>query len=452
MQQIDSPIYIVQKILGEQKAKEGTLYRLNTHCMCMERPEGVLLYHTLTGELLLLSHEEAALLGKLPGPVPSTLMELVSRWFLRPQGADDMALADQARQIAERFEEKKAVLTGYTIFTTTDCNARCFYCYEAGWKKSSMTEQTALATARYIAEHCGGRLVRIKWFGGEPLVNVRVIDIITDYLRQHGVEFRSTMTSNGYLFDEDMVRRAKADWNLQVVQITLDGTEKVYNQRKAYVNPHGSPYQRVLRNIGLLLNADIHVEVRLNMDKDNEQDLYALLDELAERFGGTPGFGVYLMLIKDTSGTAPTSHLEDAQRSSAKKIQSMRTYVEEKGMTALIPLKRGFTVSSCLADSDKSTTVMPDGRLGRCESICEKGLWGSVFSEERDEGVLRQWKERKPPEAICKACSIYPQCIRLKICPDWREHCYPTKRAQREDTIRRAVLGAYENHKTAGQN
>lgn len=451
MRQIISPIPLAQKILGQQRMNEGNWYRLTTHCVWIEQPEGVLLYHTLTGELILLTHVEAGQLQKLSGPVLSALEELVRRWFLRPQGADDMALADQTRQIAERFEKKKTNLTKYTIFTTTDCNARCFYCYEASWKRRSMSEQTALATAAYIAAHCGGSPVHFKWYGGEPLVNVRAIDLITDFLRRQNVEVHSSMTSNGYLFDEAMVRRARDAWNLELVQITLDGTEEVYNQRKAYVNPQGSPYQRVLRNIGLLLNAGVRVEVRLNMDKDNEQDLYALLDELTERFAENPGFGVYLMLVKGALGSDSLGHAEE-RRSYAPKTQSMRAYVEEKGMTALIPLKHGFITSSCLADSDSATTVMPDGRLGRCESVYEDGLWGSVFSEERDEEVLRQWKERKPPEEACKVCAFYPQCIRLKKCPDWREHCSPIKRLHREDKIRRAVLGAYENWKAAGQN
>ena len=108
-----------------------------------ERPEGALFNHTLTGELLLLSREEAALLEELPGPVPPALEELAPRWFLRPENADDMVLADQVRQIAEHLAKEKTALTRYTIFTTTACNARCFYCYEAVWEHSTMTEQTA---------------------------------------------------------------------------------------------------------------------------------------------------------------------------------------------------------------------------------------------------------------------------------------------------------------------
>ena len=450
MRQIVPPIGTVQKILGQQKAGEGIPYRLTAHCMRVERPEGVLLYHTLTGELLLLSAEEAAELEGLPGLVPPALASLVPRWFLRPALADDMALADQTREITKRLVKKETALTGYTIFTTTACNARCFYCFEAGWKKSTMSDETARDTAKYIADHCGGKQVQIKWFGGEPLVNARAIDIITDRLRLEGVEFRSTMVSNGYLFDEALVQRARNDWNLKRAEITLDGTEEVYNRRKAYVAPQGSPYRRVLRNIGLLLDADIQVNVRLNMDKNNEGDLYALLDELAERFGGRPGFDIYQSVIYENRGSDPHIYTEEERRSYAKMYQSLRAYAEEKGLGVRGPLKRGIVTHSCVADNDRCTNVTPEGLLGRCNDCMNGSIWGSIYSDMVDEDVLRQWREHKPPEEGCKVCSLYPRCVRIKKCPNWPEHCSPIERAFRADTLRRAILGSYEEWR-AGQ-
>ncbi len=451
MRQVVPPIPIVQKILGLQKLTEGVPYRLTTHCIRVEQPEGVLLYHTLTGELLLLSREEAALLEELLSPVPPALEAMGPKWFLRPVEADDMALADQVRQIAERFKKKEPALTKYTIFTTTACNARCFYCFEAGWESSTMTEQTARDTAAYIAAHRGGKSVHLEWFGGEPLVNAKAIDVITDSLRRQGVAFRSTMTTNGYLFDEALVRRVKDAWNMELVQITLDGTEAVYNARKAYVNPTGSPYQRVLENIGLLLDAGVRVKVRLNMDMDNERDLYTLIDQLAERFGKRPGFGVYTMVLQENAGIDPHGYTEEERRIYAEKSKAMLAYTEMKGMAAWTPLKRKFAVNACSADNDIATTVTPEGRLGRCESCRNDAIWGSIYSEERDEGVLCQWRERKPPEAACRACVVYPQCIRLKKCPGWPEHCSPIERSRQEGKFQRAVLGAYEDWKTAGQ-
>ncbi len=452
MRQIAPQIVLVQKILGQQRMDEDALYRLTTHCMRVEQPEGVLLYHTLTGELLLLSLAEAALLEGLPGPVPPALAELVRRRFLVPECTDDIALADQVREIAVHLTKKEPAITKYKIFTTTDCNARCFYCFEAGIKRIAMSEQTARDTASYIAKHCGGKPVRLSWFGGEPLANVHAIDVITDYLRQQGVKFHSTMTTNGYLLDEVLAQRAHDVWCLKEVQITLDGTEEVYNRRKAYVNPQGSPYRRVLRNIGLLLDAGISVNARLLMDRDNEQDLYALVDELKALFGGKSGFGAYPAIPFENAGTKPESYTEETRSFYAEKLLALQNYIESKGIERQVSLKHELLVNSCAAEDGRFTTVTPEGRLCRCAGDTDGSIWGSIYSDAVDEEVLRQWRERKPLEEACKTCFAYPQCMLLKKCPSWPEHCSPILRANREFRRRQGILKAYEDWKTAGQN
>ena len=447
MRQIVPPVSLAQIILGQQKRSEGAPYRLTTHCVRVEQPEGMLLYHTMTGELLLLTKEEAGKLREISGPVPAGLAELVPKWFLRPEGADEMALADQVRDIARRFARDDGVLTDYLIFLTTACNARCFYCFEAGIQKTTMSEETARAAGEYIAAHRGGKPVHLVWFGGEPLVNVKAIDTITGVLRRRGVEFRSRMDSNGYLFDQALARRAKDDWGLYMVQITLDGTEAVYNARKNYVNSEGSPFQRVMRNIGLLLDGGVPVVVRLNLDEENGGDLYALVDQLADQFGDKPGFAIHCRVLIENKGVEPMAYTEEQRVSLADKAQAMWDYLDRKGLTWKRPFQHGVALYSCWADNVNAATITPEGRLGRCESHIDKGLWGSVFSDDRDEAVLRRWRERREPEELCRTCALYPRCVRLKECVTRTERCSPIERAEMGLRLRQGVLGAYKDWK-----
>ncbi len=448
MRQIAPPFALVQKILGEQKKNVSAPYRLTTHCVqVVERPEGVLLCHTLTGELLLLTQEEAAALKTLSGSVPPALEALVPKWFLRPEGADDMALADQTRDITRLMTGKSDALTEYLIFTTTACNARCFYCFEAGIPKATMTEDTARAAGEYIAGHCGGQPVKLVWFGGEPLVNVKAIDAITGVLRRRGVAFSSRMDSNGYLFDEALARRVKEDWGLYEVQITVDGTEEIYNARKAFVHPEGSPFQRVMGNIGLLLDAGVPVKIRLNLDEENEGDLYALVDQLAERFGGKPGFAIYCRVLIENKGIEPAAYSEERRVSLAEKARAMWAYLEKKGVSVRTDMARALALYSCWGDKIYAATITPEGRLGRCESHIDRGLWGSVFSDGRDEQVLRRWRERRPPEERCKTCQLYPRCVRLKECVIRTERCSDVERMEMGLRLQRAILATFEDWK-----
>ena len=218
--------------------------------------ETLAVYRKLAQQQLLTPEEYAA---------PDNLPELRDGWFRVPQKMDDMKYADQVRFIRRTMWKEPEHITSYTIFTTTDCNARCFYCYELGRSRIPMSDETAHKAAAYIAAHCGGEKVHLHWFGGEPLFNKQVIDIICTDLAEKGIVYESMIISNGYLFDGATVEQAVSHWKLKSVQITLDGTEEIYNRSKAFIYTDGkSPYQVVLANIQRLLDAGVSVHIRLN--------------------------------------------------------------------------------------------------------------------------------------------------------------------------------------------
>ena len=120
-----------------------------------------------------------------------------------------------------------------------------------------MSEETGFKVVEFIADHCGkNRKVTLDWFGGEPTLGIERIDQISRGLREKQIRFTSLMISNGYLFSDELIRRATEIWNLTDIQITLDGTEEIYNRTKAYVNAENNPYHTVLDNICLLYTSN----------------------------------------------------------------------------------------------------------------------------------------------------------------------------------------------------
>ena len=169
--------------MGNQKVQAGANYRLMHFVVQAAVDDGLLLLHNMTKEMVLLSQEEQAVFEHCPTDLP----ELISHWFLVPEDHDDCKLSQQLSNVARIMEAPKPHITGYTIMTTSDCNARCFYCYELGQARRPMTEQTAQQTADYIIKHSGGEEVSIEWFGGEPLFNKPVINLIVNRLKEAGV-------------------------------------------------------------------------------------------------------------------------------------------------------------------------------------------------------------------------------------------------------------------------
>ena len=189
---------ILSGLLKDQRLQEGESYRLMHFVVQLPVEEGLLLYHVMTRAVVLLTPEEAKRMTDNPGSVPG----LVAQWFAVPPGHDDRKLAREVRAVGKMLEKKPKGITSYTILTTTDCNARCFYCYEKGRNRIPMQEETARKVVDFIIKNTPDKQVKLRWFGGEPLYNKEVISLICGELREAGIEFRSSMVSNGYLFDD----------------------------------------------------------------------------------------------------------------------------------------------------------------------------------------------------------------------------------------------------------
>ena len=418
-----------EQIVGRQKRVDGERYRLMTYVVQQPVTDGLLLYNTLTCSMVLLQPDEAADL--------TAQRELIDRWFMVPQGHDDRKLCRQVRQMAALLKPAAKAITYYTIFPTTGCNARCFYCFEKGAKPVTMTSETASKVVRYIVAHRGSETVHICWFGGEPLVNAKAIDQICTELREQGVPFRSEMISNGYLFDAERVQRAKDLWQLKRVQITLDGTAQTYNRVKDYVYRDVNAFERVLQNIGLLTGTGIHTRIRLNVGKHNIGEMAELVELLHQRFGANERLSVYSAGLLDEEHNAELF---------AQRMQLEQQITACGFARKLYDLPKDIRLNCCMADDDGSRVVIaPDGHLGKCHHYLDREFFGHIDSEERNEAILRKFKERRADIEACATCFYYPQCIRLVMCHTYTI-CTSVKQQEHLYNMREAMKYEYERY------
>jgi len=437
MQVISRANETIEKILSKvQNAHE--VERLIYFCVEQLAEKGHLLYNMLTREMVLLTEEEWE--NRFENEY------LKKHWFTVPEGFSDKEYADFVCWFFKNRKKETKSITDYTIFTTMDCNARCFYCFEKGTVRTAMSQETAMKVVEYIRNHCGKENVRLAWFGGEPLLNKAAIEIICDDLRKKKIEFSSRAVSNGYLFDRETVRNAVDNWNLKRVQITLDGTEAVYNKVKAYIYKEGNPYQTVMENIGHLLDAGVSVSIRLNMDMHNAQDLLQLVEDLAERFRDKKGLTVYAHhLFKGNEAMADLHTYEEWEIRDAAMIR-----LEEKIAACGLASKGGISkkpkTNFCMADSGKSVTILPDGHIGLCEHFSESEFIGHIDQEGFDEAVVASWKERIPEIPECAECFYYPECMQLKKCASGSV-CFEHLRRERRRQVERQMLNEYERWK-----
>lgn len=437
MESIKKTFKSVFKLINEQDVDLGAEYRPISFCVVTEVDGKKVAYNSLTGEILILTEEESTLLAENNRLVADEASaELIKKWFLVPIDNDDMQLRNELVDFGEvlySVKKKKA----FTILPTSDCNARCFYCFELGRSRLHMTDKIANDTVDYILRE-GEKKIDLKWFGGEPLYNLRVIDIITGRLREAGVQFKSSMISNAYLFDDKIVEKAVNDWHLDNIQVTLDGTEEVYNRIKAYIHDDGrSPFQVVMDNIERLLKANMLVTVRLNVCNENFEDLMNLVDMLGERFGAYKKMNAYSNKLFEFTDRPDTIKDELERSELDRKWLELEMKIHKVGIGVNKPLAKDAKYYRCMADSPGTVMILPDGHLGRCEHYTDNNFVGDIYNGETDEKMIKFFKERVDSAEICQGCKLYPACIQLKECSSARlgVMCDEITRKYKEDEL-----------------
>lgn len=428
----------------------GRTFRMMRYVLRVDHDGRVLLHNAVTGQLAALDPSEAEAIESLPCGVRPEMEELINAHFLVPEEEDEYRRTVNLKHILHRFTVAEpydgAAITSYTILPTTACNARCYYCYEHDVPKVLMSEQTADDTVRFIAEHCGPeKKVNIRWFGGEPTTAVRLIDRICEGLRERGIGIISNITTNGYLFDEDMIRKAKALWGLQMAMISVDGTETHYNEIKDYADARDNPYQRVMRNVGLLLKHGIHVNLRMNFDVGNYLDFGELLDEAKERYGHNPLLQVYAFPVKGEYPDKTGQVRHGGLAWSVDRLAELNDAACEAGLLHRNAELPSLFFTNCTAGSPHTMVISPEGNLGRCEAAFEREdqIVGTVTSGIAIRNYCDVWRQLAVP-AQCADCTLFPACVLVKGCPGGTD-CFKKEEFRKAET---AVIRAYERMKT----
>jgi len=377
------------------------------------------------------------------------MVALVQADYFVKKGIDEAERYGKVLSIVRRMSMKQEGYTGYTILPTTACNARCVYCYEEGIPQENMSEDVIEQTVQYIKlTHRKGTTIRLHWFGGEPMVGEAAIDRICERLQEEIIEYSSSMISNGSLITAERAKKLKEVWRLTNVQITLDGREDVYCERKRYINFSGSPYRAVINGIHELLKQGVQVNIRLNVEEDNLQEMHSLVDELKEEFSNEKKIGVYShsIFLKEgdnekrddkafydeldklderlrlfnmkrngKDGQAP-NNIDGLiiEEEIAEDEMTKEHYYDKRGS-----LKRYY----CMADNPSSgPVIMPNGEFYFCEHVNETTRIGNIFEDGIVDKALHIKKEHLKDEK-CKNCSFLTICTDYSGCPIKNRDC-----------------------------
>lgn len=147
-----------------------------------------------------------------------------------------------------------------TFVVTEDCNLRCKYCYITGKASNKrLNYETATKFIDYIFtdNFVRSEAVIVEFIGGEPFMEVELIDKVMDYFKTVAFEkgsdwawnYRISICTNGVNYDSQQVQDfIKKNYGKLSLTITLDGTKAKHDLNRVFPDGSGS-YDTIMKNI-----------------------------------------------------------------------------------------------------------------------------------------------------------------------------------------------------------
>lgn len=189
-------------------------------------------------------------------------------------------------------------LTTMVLNVTNKCNLSCTYCYEYGEDKivdtdygskpKFMSEETAREAVDFMLEESGSnRVAHLTFFGGETLLNFKVLKKTLAYARKRGAivgkEVEFSLTTNATLLRPEII-----EWLIENevgVTVSMDGPKESQDQFRVFNNGMGS-YEIILPKIKELLRRHTSrpIGARVTLTRQN-LDVMKIFRHLTEDVG-----------------------------------------------------------------------------------------------------------------------------------------------------------------------
>ncbi|MCB9759537.1 MAG: TIGR04463 family radical SAM/SPASM RiPP maturase [Alphaproteobacteria bacterium] len=378
-------------------------------------------YNGLSGGLAVWDADETAIFeaissGAPVDPASRSAQALLHGGYVVPQGVDELALVEE-QYLQHRFDTRSLVLT---VAPTLSCNFGCDYCFQGQDKPTgTMTPEVQDGLMAMVERFLPSlRRVHVAWYGGEPLLRLKVIEALSDRLiarcAEAGVAYSAMMVSNGYRLTAE-VARSLVQRQVKTVQVTLDGGPGDHDRRRALLS--GRPtFDRIVTNLQEVIDqTELILSVRVNIDHRNAERIPALLEHLAAAGLGNRGrLGVYFAPVEAMTSGCHT--VEDVCMTKTGYGQLEVELLRQAFALGLASLPRPPRFrGTCAAIRPRGYVILPSGDVHKCwdtVSFPERAV-GSIFDLDAlaRGDRMRQWLSWSPLDnAACRSCRILPNC------------------------------------------
>lgn len=304
---------------------------------------------------------------------------------------------------------------GLTIAPTMNCNMGCEYCFEDN-KKGKMSPEVIDAIVKAVDDRADSmKSLDVNWYGGEPLLALDTIEELTNRFREiaDGKKFKysASMISNGYLLTEKVAKKLR-DLGIYLVQVTLDGPQRIHDRRRPLKNGKGS-YGKILNNIKDASDY-VGIGIRVNVDKDFTEDIIVEMLEELKAEGLREKVGVYFGQLEPASEICANiaENCYNANEFSQAEVKYYRLLLNHGFLVHKAPTPISVY---CMAQSVGALLIDPDGDMYRCYNHAgnkEKSVGNITDEINYQHPIFRDFFRFDPfREESCRSCEVLPLCM-----------------------------------------
>jgi uncharacterized protein len=380
----------------------------------------------LSGNADLLNEEEAKLLLSEETESNSDeemIRDLAEKGYL-------VDLEEENRQYRSRYfdfvDQRDSEEVQLFFVPNYSCNFSCSYCYQDEYTNPNQSATPELIDAffDYVKKEFASRRKYLTVFGGEPLLNTPRQRSLIEHIvaKSNDMNLDICLVTNGYYLDSyiDLLSGGK----IREIQITLDGTKNVHDQRRFLKG--GSPtFESIVRGIDASLAAKFPVNLRMVIDRQNIDNLPELARYAIEK--GWTGNSLFKTQIGRNYELHHCQSSPDQLFSRLTLFKEMFTLIEQYPHI-LEFYKPSYSVAKYLSEHGELPDPLFDacpacksewafdytGRIYGCTATVgkvEEALGTFYPQETKNEQLIHQWVSRDVTSIEeCKSCSVRLAC------------------------------------------
>lgn len=154
---------------------------------------------------------------------------------------------DIYKEAIQNFTRHETVVKALCLHIAHDCNLACRYCFaeegEYHGHRELMSYEVGKQALDFLIANSGSRRnLEVDFFGGEPLMNWKVVKELVRYGREqeklHDKNFRFTLTTNGVALNDEIMEFCNRE--MGNVVLSVDGRKEVHDFMRPFPKGAGS--------------------------------------------------------------------------------------------------------------------------------------------------------------------------------------------------------------------